>query len=202
MDNVRVWLKDHQEETLALYNQSLFEKTWKKYIKKNNLASWEMDSLCFYYHDHELINMNKSKYGVINFFDYPTEPMIDSFWKRNGREIPIYKTYRIAGTVISKDDVRHSISLLTTEGVVPVKFNRDMYAMYKRQLSEVQPDGTKKVVEKGWFTRGTMLIINGFRRDDMFIAKKYAKTQGHTVYKITDINEKGDIILENERGKN
>ena len=202
MDNVRVWLKDHQEETLALYNQSLFEETWKKYIKKNNLASWEMDSLCFYYHDHELINMNKNKYGVINFFDYPTEPIIDSFWKRNGREIPLYKTYRIAGTVISKDDVRHSISLLTTEGVVPVKFNRDMYAMYKRQLSEVQPDGTKKVVEKGWFTRGTMLIINGFRRDDMFIAKKYAKTQGHTVYKITDINENGDIILENERGKN
>ena len=77
-----------------------------------------------------------------------------------------------------------------------------MYAMYKRQLSEVQPDGSKKVIEKGWFTRGTKLIINGFRRDDQFVAKKYARTQGHTVYKITEINENGEITIENERGKN
>ena len=76
-----------------------------------------------------------------------------------------------------------------------------MYAMYKRQISEPQSDGTKKVVEKGWFTRGTLLVINGFRRDDMFVAKKYANTQGHTIYKITDINENGSIRLENERGK-
>ena len=115
--------------------------------------------------------------------------------------LPIYELFRIAGTVISKNDTRHTVSLLTTDGVVPVKFSRDMYAMYKRQLSEVQPDGTKKVVEKGWFTRGTMLIINGFRRDDMFVAKKYANTQGHTIYKIDSIDEFGNIKIENERGQ-
>ena len=202
MNNVRNWLKDNQEETLKLYNMILFEETWTKYIKKNNLSSWEMDSLCFYYHDHELKNMDENKYGVVNFFDYPSEPIVDTWWRRGGREIPIYELYRIAGTVISKNDVRHTISLLTNYGVVPVKFNRDMYAMYKRQLSEVQPDGSKKITEKGWFTRGTMLIINGFRRDDMFVAKKYAKTGGHTIYKITNIDENGEIAIENERGKN
>ena len=46
-----------------------------------------------------------------------------------------------------------------------------------------------------------MLVINGFRRDDMFVVKKYANTQGHTIYKITDIDENGNLILENERGK-
>ena len=202
MNNVRAWLKENHDETLKNYNALLFMDEWNKYIKNPTLSSWEMDSLCFYYHEHELINMDKNKYGVINFFDYPSEPIIESFWKRGGREIPIYELYRIAGTVISKNDVRHTVSLLTTEGVVPVKFNRDMYAMYKRQLSEVQPDGTKKVTEKGWFTRGTKLIINGFRRDDMFVAEKYAKTQGHTIYKITEINENGEIVIENERGKN
>ena len=202
MDNVRTWLKDNQDVALSEYNTALFMDAWHKYIKKNNLASWEMDSLCFYYHDHELKNMDEAKYGVVNFFDYPSEPVVDTWWKRGGRDIPIYKLYRIAGTVISKNDVRHSISLLTNYGVVPVKFNRDMYAMYKRQLSEVQPDGTKKVTEKGWFTRGTMLIINGFRRDDMFAAKKYAKTGGHTIYKITNIDDYGNITIENERGKN
>ena len=199
MDKVRSWLKENHDKTLKEYNTMLFMDEWNKYIKNPSLSSWEMDSLCFYYHEHELKNIDKDKYGIINFFDYPSEPIVESLWRGN---IPIYELHRIAGTVISKNDVRHTVSLLTTEGVVPVKFNRDMYAMYKRQLSEVQPDGTKKVTEKGWFTRGTKLIINGFRRDDMFIAKKYAKTQGHTIYKITYINENGDIKIENERGKN
>ena len=199
MDRVRTWLKENQAEALAAYNTSLFMDEWNKYIKNESLASWEMDSLCFYYHEHELKDLDEQKYGIVNFFDYPSEPLVESYWRTN---VPIYKLYRIAGTVISKNDVRHSISLLTKYGVVPVKFSRDMYAMYKRQLSEVQPDGTKKVTEKGWFTRGTKLIINGFRRDDMFVVKKYSRTQGHTIYKITSIDEYGNIELENERADN
>ena len=200
MDKVRTWLKEHHDETLFEYNAALFKNTWKKYANKNNLSAWEMESLCFYYHDHELKNLDVNKYGIKNFFDYSTEPIVERVFKRGGLNLPIYELFRIAGTVISKNDTRHTISLLTTDGVVPVKFTREMYAMYKRQLSEVQPDGTKKVVEKGWFTRGTMLIINGFRRDDMFVAKKYANTQGHTIYKINEIDENGNVQIENERG--
>ena len=201
MSNVREWLKEHHDEALKEYNTKLFMQEWDKYAKKNNLSAWEMEALCFYYHDHELKNIDKQKYGIEDFFEHDTEPVVDKWFKRSGKEIPIYKLYRIAGTVISKNDARHSISLLTTDGVVPVKFTRDMYAMYKRQQSEIQPDGTKKITEKGWFTRGTMLMINGFRRDDMFVAKKYASTNGHTIYKITDINDKGEVTLENERGQ-
>ena len=199
MNNIRNWLKDNQEIILNKYNELLFIDEWNKYIKNKSLANWEMDSLCFYYHSHELSQLDEQKYGIVNFFDYSAEPIITNFWRN---KIPIYQLYRIAGTVISKNDVRHTISLLTNYGVVPVKFTRDMYAMYKRQLSEVQPDGSKKVVEKGWFTRGTKLIINGFRRDDMFVVKKYARTQGHTIYKITSIDENGNVILENERANN
>ena len=61
----------------------------------------------------ELKNMNDNKYGVVNFFDYPSEPIIESMWKRGDKELPIYELHRIAGTVISKNDVRHSITLLT-----------------------------------------------------------------------------------------
>lgn len=200
MDNVRTWLKEHHDEALKEYNALLFDETWTKYAKKNNLSAWEMEALCFYYHEHELKNMDVNKYGIKDFFEYSPEPVVERYWKRGKVSIPIYELFRIAGTVISKNDTRHSITLLTTTGVVPVKFTRDMYAMYKRQISEVQSDGTKKVVEKGWFTRGTMLVLNGFRRDDMFVVKKYASTQGHTVYKITDIDKNGILSLENERG--
>ena len=198
MNNVREWLKAHHDEALKEYNTALFRETWDKYAKKPNLSAWEMEALCFYYHEHELAHMDFYKYGIEDFFDYSPEPIVERFWRKT---IPIYKLFRIAGTVISKNDTRHSISLLTPQGVVPVKFTRDMYAMYKRQLSEVQPDGTKKVTEKGWFTRGTMLMITGYRRDDQFFAKRYGNTNGHTIYKINEINQDGSIIIENERGK-
>ena len=59
--------------------------------------------------------------------------------------------------------------------------------MFKRQISQVQPDGTKKVVEKSWFKRGTMLMITGFRRDDQFVGKTYQSSGTHQLYKITQV---------------
>ena len=98
----------------------------------------------------------------------------------------------------TKNDNKSSISLLTTTGVVTVKFTREYYAMFKKQISQIQPDGTKKVVEPGWFKRGTLLVITGYRRDDMFVAKTYAKTETHQLYKIDQVI--GDeIVLRHER---
>ena len=186
MDTVRVWLQTHQQEVLDEYNKQLFLDLWDKYAK-GSISAWEMEALCFYYNSHELQGINTHKYGIVDFKNLNSNPEVDYFFKRNGQQIPIYKLTRIAGTVISKNDTRHSISLLTTTGVVNVKFSKDFYAMYGRQISEVQADGTKKIKEKGWFTRGTKLMITGFRRDDTFNAKRYANTPGHTLYKITDV---------------
>ena len=68
-----------------------------------------------------------------------------------------------------------------------------------RQISERQSDGTKKVVEKGWFIRGTKVLCTGYRRDDMFITKTYKNTNGHQLYKILDIDDKGELVLTHER---
>ena len=95
--------------------------------------------------------------------------------------------YRIIGTVISKNDTTHIVTLLTTTGVVNVKFSKEYYAMFKRQISQPQADGTKKVVERSWFKRGTKLMVTGFRRDDQFVGKTYSSTQTHQLYKIIDI---------------
>jgi DNA polymerase-3 subunit alpha len=83
--------------------------------------------------------------------------------------------------------------------VVTVKFTKEYYAMFGRQLSEKQADGSKKVVEKGWFKRGTKLMFTGFRRDDMFVTKSYKHTPTHQLYKITDVTPQGDIVLQHER---
>ena len=70
--------------------------------------------------------------------------------------------------------------------------------MYNRQISEVQADGSKKVLEKGWFSRGTKVMITGYRREDTFVAKTYKATATHQLYRIININD-NNITLEHER---
>ena len=90
----------------------------------------------------ELHNLTYGKYKAIKFafdldvyenntycFGFRDCPFSKGTFKRNGKQIPLYKLYRIAGTVISKNDARHSISLLTTSGVVNVKFTKEYYAL-------------------------------------------------------------------------
>ena len=187
MDNAREWLKENQQLILEELNLKLFKTEWEKYAT-GTISAWEMASLCFYYHNHELKNINKQKYGIIDFDNLSPISEIDYFFRRNGKQIPIYKLHRIAGTVIGKNDTRHTVTLLTTSGVVNIKFTRDHYAMYNRQISEIDNTGVKKVKEKGWFTRGTKLLITGYRRDDTFVCKRYKSTGGHSLYKITEVN--------------
>lgn len=199
MENVKTWLKENQEETLELMNSLLFKEMWDKYAK-GALSAWEMDSLCFYHSPHELIDLDKNKYGVIDFEDLSSEPDVEKFFKKKDVQIPIYNIHRIVGTVIGKNKSRSSISLLTTRGVVEVKFKRDLYAMFDKQISQKQADGTKKVLEKGWFTKGTKLLVSGYRRDKTFISKVYKSTNSHHLYKITNVTNGGrDIEVTFER---
>lgn len=197
MDDARTWLIENEKKILAEVNDLIFKESWEKYAK-DNISAWEMESVCFYSHKHELANVDVNKYGIIDFFSLPTEPIVDYYFKRNGKQIPIYKTFKIFGTVISKDDNHSTVTLLTPTGVVTVKFSKEHYAMYKRQISEKNEEGKKEVQEKGWFTRGTKIMVTGFRRDDMFQVKTYKHTPTHSIYKITNIDGK-DMTLEHER---
>ena len=199
MGKIKDWLKENQNQILNELNQKLFNIEWQKYAT-GTISAWEMASLCFYYHEHELKYIDTQRYGIVDFNKLSSIPSVDYFFQRNGKQIPIYKLYRIAGTVIGKNDIRHSVTLLTTTGVVNVKFTRDYYAMFNRQISEVDNNGVKKVKEKGWFTRGTKLLITGYRRDDTFVAKKYKSTGGHTLYKITEVEGRNIGLISTRYG--
>ena len=198
MDGARDWLKENQDAVLCELNEQLFLETWNKYAQ-GSLSKWEMESLCFYYHDHELSNIDMIKYGVADFFRLPEEPEAEYYFKRNGQQLPVWKTYKIAGTVIAKNDNKASLTLLTPTGVVTVKMTKDQYAKFKKQISEKQEDGTKKVTEKGWFKRGTLLLFTGYRRGDQFVVKTYKHTTTHSIYKIELINNGRDMELTHER---
>ena len=131
------------------------------------------------------------EYNIYAYFDY--------FFKRNNNQIPIYKLYRIAGTVLNKNDARHSVSLLTTTGVVNVKFRKEYFSLFDKQISERGLDGVKHVKEKSWFNRGSMIVVMGIRSGDDFISKKYASSGGHQLYKIDEIHEDGSLTLRSDR---
>lgn len=183
---------------------------------KGGFNRWEMQSLSFYNKQHELENINCEKYDIVNFFNLAEESEIESwghFTVRKGEEVgkevtyPIYKLNIIAGTMLSKNNTKHIITLLTKEGVVNIKFQEGQYAFYNKKLSrelwnEKKEKNEKKTIEDTWFKRGNMLLIVGFRRGSTFVAKRYAKTRyQHTVQLITDLKENGDLILKQDRTK-
>ena len=158
-----------------------------------------METLCYYHHEHELKNVNTRNYGIKDFFKLPEKPEVDRVFKKGGKEIPIYKLNRIIGTCIAKDKDKATISLLTPTGVVTVKFRKEYFSMFDKQISKRQADGTKKIIEKSWFNRGNKLIVQGIRRGEEFVAKKYSSSSMHTIYKIDKVKADGSLVLIDKR---
>ena len=198
MDVFRNWLSANKDEILKQLNVLIFKEEWDKYAT-GNISAWEMEAMCFYYHKHELAHLNQDKYGFADFFELPEDPIVDKNFYKGGKEIKIFKLYKICGTCIAKDKAKGTVTLLTPTGVVTVKFRKEYFSMFDKQISERKEDGTKKVMEKSWFNRGSMIVAQGIRSGDQFVAKKYASSGGHQLYKITEVFENGDIALQTER---
>jgi DNA polymerase-3 subunit alpha len=198
MDIFRKWIASDKETILNALNKEIFMEDWNKYAK-GNPSSWEMEVLCFYYHEHELAHVNKDKYGFVDFHKLPEDPVIEKTFTKGGKDIHIFHLNRICGTCIAKNKTKSTVTLLTTSGVVNVKFRKEYFAMFDKQISERGTDGVKHVVEKSWFNRGNMIVVTGIRSGDDFISKKYASTGGHQLYKIDEILPNGDLVLKDSR---
>jgi DNA polymerase-3 subunit alpha len=140
-------------------------------------------------------------YGLVEFSKLPEDPVVNYEFrsKETGQKIPLFKISRIAGTVLDKDKNKKTVTLLTNDSVVTVKIFGDAFTNYDKQISEKQADGTKKVREKSWLSRGNKIIVTGIKRDNNFIAKKYKNTPHHLVELITSIDDSGYIKTKLER---
>ena len=200
MDIIRPFIQKNNQELLDKVNNKLRQDLWDKYCL-GNISKWEMDSISCYIHNHELSKLKTRFYGLVNYKDLPEDPIVNYEFrsKETGQKIPLFKICRIAGTVLDKDKNKKMVTLLTNDSVVTVKIFGDAFTHYDRQISEKRPDGTKKVVEKSWLSRGNKVIITGIRREDNFIAKKYKNTPHHLVELITSIDDNGYIQTQKER---
>ena len=197
MDIIRPFVKDHNEELLKAVNDRLTSDVWNKYCL-GGLSKWEMDSISFYSHEHELADVDFDLYEIEDYFDLPESPEVERVIPIKGKQVPIFKLHRIAGTVLDRDKAKKTISLLTLNGVVSVKIYGGVFEQYDKQISVKGPDGRKHVVEKSMFTRGNKIIVTGIRQDSDFIAKVYSRTEWHRVEQI--IGVEGDrLIIKAER---
>ena len=196
MEPMRDYIKEHKDEMLTALNNALYQEVADKY-GYGNISTWEMDSISFYYHEHELA---AAATDYDDFFNLPEEPEIEyAFTGNNGQEIKIFKLHRIIGTVIDKDKMHNTVTLLTPTGVVLVKIYKNQFALYDKQLSQRGADGAKHVVEASWFKRGTKLMIQGIRRGDGFVPKKKKASIYPVISKITKIKPDGSLEFQFER---
>ena len=148
---------------------------------------------------------------IESFITLEEEPIIIGYkTNKQGKEFPKYKINRIVGTVLDRNKIRHTVTLLTMEGVVTVKFYDGLFNYYNKIIKQpTNKNGkiTNVTIGKSWFTRGNKLIINGIRRGDIFFPKKTYSGDSlgkHTVILVNSIDSNGEmeLQLEKERGSN
>ena len=193
MNIVRPYIQKNAADLLVAVNTKLTQDTWNKYCL-GSLSKWEMDSVSFYSHEHELIDLDMDRYELTDFADLPEDPIIDRVIPIKGKQVPILKLFRICGTVLDRDKSKKTVTLLTTSGVVTVKIFGGVFSNYDKQISEKGPDGKKHVIQKSMFSRGNKIIVCGVRDGDSFRAKKYSKTPFHLVEQIVEVNKNGTMI--------
>ena len=183
-------------------NQKLFDAMWNKYAE-GTISKWEMDSVCFYYHAHELANIDRDRYLIEDYTDLAEEPVIEKIWTtKDGKEIPIFKLTRICGTVIDKNKTKNIVTLLTNDGVVNLKIYRAQFSKYDKQISvKDEVTGKKTIIERSWFKRGNKLMVVGIRRGDNFVPKMYKNNPyfSYPIELITNIDDDGEVEVAGDR---
>ena len=200
MDVFRNWMSQNKAQILDDLNFLIFKADWEKYAL-GSISAWEMTAVCFYYHEHELAHVNKSQYGIVDFDKLPEEPEIECIKYIHNKPINIFKLVRICGTCIAKNKTKGIVTLLTTSGVINVKFRKEYFALFDRQISAIGEDSKKHVVESSWFKRGNKIMVLGIRSGDTFVVKKYANSIGHQLYKINTVSATGELTLQSERAQ-
>lgn len=189
-------------EHIDLFNKCLYRARLNELVPNKDENHWAFEALSYYDREHELANLNKKDYMVTDFDKIPDEPefITKTYGKRSWKQ---YRLFRLAGTCIAKDDSHHTVTLLdVNNNVVQVKMDRSYYAHMKRQISVPDGKGGKTVMDKSWFTRGTCLMVSGYRQDSTtFRVKNYKSSLfPKKIQKIESINRKtGEIVLIDNR---
>ena len=198
LDNLKSYI--NQPEFLDKFNEATIDRNMAESVGSCDVNRWSFESCAFYSTNHELAGIDLEEYNISHFSDLPVDPVFieRSYGKRSWKQ---FELSAICGTVIARTDSHHLITILTPDNeVVNVKMSDGAYAHYKAQLSKIEPDGSKTVMEKSWLNRGSLLICCGYRRgEDDFVCKTYKNSIfNHQLMKIVNVND-GKLEIQSER---
>lgn len=206
LDNKIVNLNEilNDKSVLKKYNNLEFDEKYNKHFN-GNISKWEMDSINFYHSEHELDNVDTDRYCIEDFSSLPEDPIATEEGYYRGRKFYRYKLSLIMGTVLDRDKTKHTVDVLTPSGVITCKMYGGAFNHYNKRISKetgVKKNGkiTKEVLEESWFKRGTKVLLFGYRDGDLFRPRKYKDSVcQHTVMKILDIKNNGELQVQSER---
>ena len=159
----------------------------REFWKENclgNVSSWEMETLSFYVHKHELeYTTIPELYHVVDFNSLPDEPVSIGWSTGKGSPRAQYKRNVIAGTVIDKDPRKNMTFLLTQKGIVNVRLGRYNYRKYDKRTSK----------SPSWLERGTKLLLVGYRRNGDFYANANHSKHKSPVLKVSGYGDKAYV---------
>ena len=198
LENLKSYI--NQPEFLDKFNEATIDRNMTESVGSYDVNKWSFESCAFYSTNHELAGIDLEEYNISHFSDLPVDPVFieRSYGKRSWKQ---FELSAICGTVIARTDSHHLVTILTPDNeVVNVKMSEGSFAWYKRQISEINPDGSKTVVEKSWLNRGSLLICCGYRRgEDDFVCKTYKNSIfNHQLMKIVSVND-GKLDIQSER---
>ncbi len=208
----RLFLKPNTQYLLDELNKKVIDELYYKYCKTDVIEHWEVESVGFYGNKHELDYYKSYKYYDFKDFNslldtpiplstktYKYENKKTKKWEE--RTVSTFELCQICGTVISRDNTKNIVTLLTKTGVVDIKFWKESYTHWNKRLSQVQADGKKKIMEKSWFERGEILVITGFRRDENFFPKNYKNSDFEFDLAKVRVNKDGEFEFVIKRGE-
>lgn len=162
IEPLKEWLKtDEALDTEAKVRRNTF---WQGNCV-GTVEQWFLETLNYYPYKHFLTKTNLDTFFNFKSFDeLPATPQVKTYVGRN--KFPVYKTDIIAGTVISKNNVKKTITILTTSGVAICKLGDELFSKYNQTIKN---NDTK---EESWLTKGVNLVLLGTRNGNEFRVKK------------------------------
>jgi DNA polymerase-3 subunit alpha len=171
------WIASNSAQLIEKVYALEIEELYNKY-GSGSKGHHEMEALSFYHSKHELEEEHYKDFisdlDPVDFFSLPEEPVLENPLS----EYKVFKLERIVGTCIGRDKQKKIVGFLTPSGFVKLKVYRAQFVKYDKQI---KLDGE---LEKSWFTKGSHLIVQGYRSGDYFIPKSYKRSVYQPIVKI------------------
>ena len=180
MMHIKKWITQNHDQILQQVNSAAIEELVQKY-GKGSIADWEMEALSTYHSYHELTSERYKDWleslNIVDFNSLPEEPEIDQEYASGAK---MFKLYSIVGTAVGRNKMSRTVGLLTPSGFVKVVVHKERFIKYDRQIK------ANGLTEKSWFSKGSKLILTGYRQGDTFRVKTYKSTPRKPIYRIME----------------